>query len=150
MASFIRVSDLMVQNPVTAESDTPLIKVAQLMRDNSISSVILAEENKPYGIITERDLVWRVLASGLDVSSLKASDVCSKPVLSIREEEEIGRAIDLMKENKVRRLVVVNTKGEIMGILTSDDISYNVEALSKELALEYFIMSKNIRGRVSI
>jgi len=150
MPSFIRVSDLMVQNPVTAESDTPLIKVAQLMRDNSISSVILAEDNKPYGIITERDLVWRVLASGLDVSSLKASDVCSKPVLSIREEEEIGRAIDLMKENKVRRLVVVNTKGEIMGILTSDDISYNVEALSKELALEYFIMTKNIRGRVSI
>jgi signal-transduction protein with cAMP-binding, CBS, and nucleotidyltransferase domain len=51
MASFIRVSDLMVQNPVTAESDAPLIKVAQLRRDNSISSVILAEDNKPYGIM---------------------------------------------------------------------------------------------------
>jgi CBS domain-containing protein len=54
MASFFRVSDLMVQNPVTAESDAPLIKVAPLRRDNSISSVILAEDNKPYGIMRAR------------------------------------------------------------------------------------------------
>jgi predicted transcriptional regulator len=145
MTSFIRVMDLMIQNPVTVKPETPLIKVAQLMRDNSISSVVLIKDNKPYGIVTERDIVWRVNASGLNIESLKAADICSRPVLSIHEEEEINQAIQLMKENNVRRLVIVNTEGVVTGILTSDDISRNVETLSKELALEYIIMSKNIR-----
>ena len=146
MTSFIRVMDLMIQNPVTVKPETPLIKVAQLMRDNSISSVVLIKDNKPYGIVTERDIVWRVNASGLNIESLKAADICSKPVLSIHQEDEINQAIQLMKENNVRRLVIVNTEGVVTGILTSDDISRNVETLSKELALEYIIMSKNIRG----
>ena len=146
MTSFIRVMDLMIQNPVTVKPETPLIKVAQLMRDNSISSVVLIKDNKPYGIVTERDIVWRVNASGLNIESLKAADICSRPVLSIHEEEEINQAIQLMKENNVRRLVIVNTEGVVTGILTSDDISRNVETLSKELALEYIIMSKNIRA----
>ena len=77
---------------------------------------------------------------------MKAADICSRPVLSIHEEEEINQAIQLMKENNVRRLVIVNTEGVVTGILTSDDISRNVETLSKELALEYIIMSKNIRA----
>jgi predicted transcriptional regulator len=145
MTSFIRVMDLMIQTPVTVKPETPLIKVAQLMRDNSISSVVLIKDNKPYGIVTERDIVWRVNASGLNIESLKAADICSRPVLSIHEEEEINQAIQLMKENNVRRLVIVNTEGVVTGILTSDDISRNVETLSKELALEYIIMSKNIR-----
>ena len=146
MTSFIRVMDLMIQNPVTVKPETPLIKVAQLMRDNSISSVVLIKDNKPYGIVTERDIVWRVNASGLNIESLKAADICSRPVLSIHEEEEINQAIQLMKENNVRRLVIVNTKGVVTGILTSKDISRNVETLAKELALEYIIMSKNIRA----
>jgi CBS domain-containing protein len=136
----------MTQNPVTAEPDTPVTKVAQLMRDNSISSVIVVEGTKPIGIVTERDLVWRVLAAGADAKSLKAIDICSRPVLYIDEEDEIECALEMMKENRVRRLVVLDSDGEIAGILTSDDVSKNVEALSKELALEYVIMSRSIRS----
>jgi CBS domain-containing protein len=146
--SVIRVSDFMVFNPVTAGRDTPLVKVAQLMRDNSISSIILTEDKKPYGIVTERDLVWRVVASGIDVNSLKASDVCSKPVLTVSEDESIEDAIKMMKEYGVRRLVVLDEEGEVSGILTSDDIVYNIEALTKELALEYIVMSRNIRRQL--
>ncbi len=146
--SVIRVSDFMVFNPVTTGPDTPLVKVARLMRDNSISSVILTEDKKPYGIVTERDLVWRVVASGIDVNSLKASDVCSRPVLTVSEDEGIEDAIKMMKEYGVRRLVVLDGEGEVSGILTSDDIIYNVEALAKELALEYIVMSRNIRRQL--
>jgi len=146
--SVIRVSDFMVFNPVTTGRDTPLVKVAQLMRDNSISSIILTEDKKPYGIVTERDLVWRVVASGIDVNSLKASDVCSKPVLTVSEDESIEDAIKMMKEYGVRRLVVLDEEGEVSGILTSDDIVYNIEALTKELALEYIVMSRNIRRQL--
>jgi CBS domain-containing protein len=83
--SIIQVSDFMVIKPVTIDPDTPLIEVAIKMRENRIGSLILVENNKPIGIITERDLVWRVVANSLDINSLKASDVCSRPVfLKIR------------------------------------------------------------------
>jgi len=55
--------------------------------------------------------------------------------------------MELMKEYKIRRLVVVNDEDEVLGILTSDDIAFNIELISKELALEYIILSRNIRRK---
>ena len=145
--SIIQVSDFMVIKPVTIGPDVPLIEVAVKMRENRIGSLILVENNKSIGIITERDLVWRVVANGLDVNSLKASDLCSKPVLTISENSRVEEAMELMKEYKIRRLVVVNDEDEVLGILTSDDIAFNIESISKELALEYIILSRNIRRK---
>ena len=70
-------------NPTIRDPDAPIVEVAVKMRENRVGSLILVEENKPIGIITERNLVWCVVANGLDMYSLKASDVCSKPVLTI-------------------------------------------------------------------
>jgi len=143
--SVIQVSDFMVTNPTIINPDAPLVEVAVKMRENRVGSLILVEENKPIGIITERDLVWRVVANGLDVYSLRASDVCSKPVLTISENSRVEEAMDLMKEYKIRRLVVVNDDEEVSGIITSDDIAVNIESISRELALEYITLSRNIR-----
>jgi CBS domain-containing protein len=137
----------MVINPITANLKTTIIELAQMMKTYSIGSIILVEDNKPFGIVTERDLVWRIIASEKDYHTLNASDVSSRPVLTIFENEEIEHAIEYMKEHKVRRLVVVNENGEVSGILTSDDIAYNIKRLAKELAFEYVILSRNIRGR---
>lgn len=59
----MRVSEVMVRNPVKVSPDTPIREVARLMRDKSIGSVIIVKDDKPVGIVTERDLVRRVLAS---------------------------------------------------------------------------------------
>jgi CBS domain-containing protein len=144
--SLVQVSDFMVFNPVTISPETTLTEAAQEMMENRIGSLIIVEEGKPTGIITERDLVWRVIAEGKDVNSLKVSDVCSKPVLRIYEDSRIEEAIELMKENKVRRLVVVNDLGDVSGILTTDDLARNIESISRELALEYVILSRHIRS----
>lgn len=132
---------------MTASPETSVVDVAKLMRDESIGSVIIVEDNKPIGIVTERDLVRRVLALGRDTSSLKASDICSKPVLTVSEYESIEDAVDFMKEYNIRRLVVVNGEGEVSGIVTTDDIGYNLRRLSEELAIEYISMSRRIRTR---
>ncbi|MCW3991100.1 MAG: CBS domain-containing protein [Candidatus Bathyarchaeota archaeon] len=145
--SVIRVFDIMVRDPVTASPDASVVDVAKLMRDESIGSVIIVEDNKPTGIVTERDLVRRVIALGRDASSLKASDICSKPVLTVSEYESIDDAVDFMKEYNIRRLVVVNGEGEVSGIVTTDDIGYNLRRLSEEMALEYISMSRRIRTR---
>lgn len=144
--SLIHVSDFMVNNPVTISPITPLILAAQLMKEKRIGSVIIEKNMTPYGIITERDIVWRVVANEMDIYSLKASDICSKPVITIIEDSHIEDAIELMKEYAIRRLVVVNNDGIISGILTSDDIACNIETISNELALEYLTMSKRFHG----
>ncbi len=142
----IQVSDFMVMNPVTISPRTPIVDAARKMRENRIGSLILVDNNKPVGIITERDLVWRVVAEGLSVNLLYASDVCSKPVLTISEDSRIEEAVELMKGYGIRRLVVVNEEGVVSGIVTSDDIAGNIESISKELALEYIILSRNVHN----
>ena len=144
--TIIKVSDYMVENPVTVSPLAPVLLVARLMKEKQIGSVIIEKDMLPLGIITERDLVWRVISDEKDVYALKVLDICSKPVVTIGENLFIEDAVALMKLHKIRRLVVVNRDGLISGILTSDDILDNFEAFSKEQALDFIRMSRSLRG----
>ncbi len=136
----------MVETPVTVSPLTPVLLVARLMKEKRIGSIIIEKDMLPLGIITERDLVWRVISEEKDVYALQAVDICSKPVVTIGENLFIEDAVALMKRHKIRRLVVVNRDGLISGILTSDDILDNFEAFSKEQALDFIKISKSLRG----
>ena len=131
----------MVETPVTVSPLTPVLLVARLMKEKRIGSIIIEKDMLPLGIITERDLVWRVISEEKDVYALQAVDICSKPVVTIGENLFIEDAVALMKRHKIRRLVVVNRDGLISGILTSDDILDNFEAFSKEQALDFIKIS---------
>ena len=144
--TIIKVSDYMVETPVTVSPSTPVMFVARLMKEKKIGSVIIERYMLPIGIITERDLVWRVISDEKDVHSLTACDICSKPVVTIREKMYIEDAVSLMRTYKIRRLVVVNQDGLISGILTSDDILENFDEFSKEQAFDFIRMSKSLRG----
>jgi CBS domain-containing protein len=144
--SVIHVLDFMVMNPIMVNLETPVKELAKLMKEKDIGSIILVKENKPYGIVTERDLVRRILAKDQDTLSSIGSDICSTPVITIKENEVIEEAIEKMIEYRIRRLVVVNDKCEVTGILTNDDIIYEIKRLSKELAYEYIMMTRSIRG----
>lgn len=133
----MRVSDVMVRNPVMVGPMTPVREVARLMRDRKISSVILTRNERPVGIITERDLVWRVLAQGRDPDSLTAFDVSSRPVIAVSELADVEDALELMRRHEIRRVVVVDSQDRIVGILTTDDLGYNLRRMSEELAIKY-------------
>lgn len=135
------VTDIMVKNPVMVTPDTTVRVVAKSMLERSIGSVIIAENGRPVGVITERDLVRRVLALGKNAESLTAVEVCSKPVIAISEFDEVDSAVDLMKQNEIRRLVVVDMNDTVVGIVTTDDIGYNLKQMSEELAIEYMVLS---------
>ncbi len=81
----MKISEVMIRNPVMVGPMTPVRELARLVRDGRFSSIILTKNDRPVGIITERDLVWRVLASGRDPDSLTALDVSSKPVAAVSE-----------------------------------------------------------------
>jgi CBS domain-containing protein len=127
----------MVRNPVVARPETSVVEIARLMRNKSISSVILVEGKKPVGIITERDLVHRVIAEGKNPKSWLATDICSKPVIAVQELLDIDGAVELMNDYKIRRLVVVDSGDNVVGIITTDDIGSNLREVSEELAVKY-------------
>lgn len=147
----MRVSGIMVKNPITASPDTSIKEIAKLMQENSIGSVILVKDNKPIGIVTESDLVRRILALGKNPDSTKAFDICSKPVISVCSRTpdllHLDDAMDYMIKNKIRRIVVVDRQDKVVGILTADDIGYKLRRLSEDLAHKYIILLR--RGDIS-
>jgi CBS domain-containing protein len=141
----VRVTEIMVKDPIAVTPDTSVRDVARIMLDRTISSVTLVKGKKSAGIITERDLVRRVLVVNRNPDSLKAIDICSRPVIAISELDEVEAAVELMKRHRIRRLVVVDMKDNIVGTLTTDDLGVNMKRMSEELALDYMLMTR--RGR---
>ena len=142
LMTILKVSDYMVENPVTASPLAPVLLIARLMNDRQIGSIIIEKDMIPLGIITERDLVRRVISEEKDVRKLIAWDICSKPVITIGENMVIEDAVEIMVEHRIRRLVVVNRDGLVSGILTSNDILHNFESFSKEKALDLVRMNR--------
>ena len=143
MVGYMRIAEIMVKDPVRVSPDTSVGEIARLMRDKSISSVILVKGDQAVGIVTERDLVRRVLASGRDPTVTKALDICTRPVATTSDSADLELAVDIMNSYNIRRLVIVDRDSKVVGIVTTDDIWRNYRQLSEELAMKY--MSTLIR-----
>jgi signal-transduction protein with cAMP-binding, CBS, and nucleotidyltransferase domain len=138
----MRVSDIMTKAPVTLSPAARADEVANIMCEKGISSVILVTNGKPVGVVTERDLVHRVLAPGKDPKGLMAADICTKPVIAVSVHCQVEDAVDTMHRNKIRRLVVIDENDHVVGILTTDDVGYNLKSMSEELAIKYLSLTK--------
>jgi signal-transduction protein with cAMP-binding, CBS, and nucleotidyltransferase domain len=138
----MRVSDIMTKAPVTLSPAARADEIANIMLEKGISSVILVTNGKPVGIVTERDLVHRVLAPGNDPKRLMAADICTKPVIAVSIHCQVEDAVDTMHKNKIRRLVVIDENDHVAGILTTDDVGYNLKSMSEELAIKYLSLTK--------
>ncbi|MDP2901452.1 MAG: CBS domain-containing protein [Candidatus Bathyarchaeota archaeon] len=138
----MRVSDIMTKNPVTVSPAARADEIAHLMREKGISSVILVTNGKPVGIVTERDLVHRVLALDKDPKKLMAADICTKPVIAVSIHCPVEDAVDTMNQHKIRRIVVIDDKDHVAGIVTTDDVGYNLKSMSEELAIKYLSLTK--------
>lgn len=138
----MKVSDIMTRAPIVLSPSASVDEVAHIMREKGISSVILVTNGKPIGIVTERDLVHRVMALGKDPKKLMAADICTKPVIAVSHHSEVEDAVETMNEHKIRRLVIVDDLDHVTGILTTDDVGYNLKSMSEELAVKYLSLTK--------
>lgn len=116
------VKDAMSSPVVTTDENAPTDKIAKLMNENSLGCVIVtSDEGKPLGIITERDLVIRVLAKNLQPAAVKAKDIMTTPLATIEPEAAITDAARRMSRLDIRRLGVIY-KGDLVGLISSKDI----------------------------
>ncbi len=116
------VKDVMTSPVVTINDDEPVSKVAQLMSKHGIGCVIVTAENdKPIGIITERDLAERVVAKDVQPSKVIAKEIMSAPLVTVSSEETISDAARRMSLRGIRRLAVMH-RGALAGIISSKDV----------------------------
>ena len=137
------IRDFMTVDVETVQEEKPLSDIIRSMADIGISCVVVTKDDKPLGIITERDLVKKVLSKNTDPSTLKAKDVMSSPVISINPDIEFGDALGIMDANNVRRLVVVENK-ILVGLITSSDIVQKtkvIDSYNKKLTFYQNIQS---------
>jgi predicted transcriptional regulator len=107
---------------VTLPIDKSVFDAANLLKKTRIGCVIVTKKGKAAGIITERDITYKVVATGKDPKKTKLGAAMSKPLRVIRASEKISDAALALKENKVKRLPVVDAKGRLIGIITEGDL----------------------------
>jgi CBS domain-containing protein len=136
------VSEIMPQKAVVTVdiNDNPsALDVAKLMAKHRIGSVVVIEGNnnnnkKPVGIITERDIIKKVSAQNKSAGQVAARHIMSSPLVSINSIDSIDTAAETIAENKVKRLVVLEQDGSMVGILSVSDIA---KKLAKILTEDY-------------
>jgi len=116
------VKDIMTSPVVTIRENETIYKAAQLMDKHDIGCIIVTgKEEKPVGILTERDLITRVLAKNTLPSRVKAGKVMTTPLITINPDETLAEAARKMSKLNIRRLGVLY-KGNLEGIISSKDI----------------------------
>ena len=121
------VRDIMTAEPRALAPGASAMEAAQVMRDNDIGDVVVLEEERLYGIVTDRDIVVRVLAEQSDPSAVRLADICSRELTTIAPDASVGEAVRLIREKSVRRLPVVEEDGQVVGI-----VSFGELAISRE------------------
>jgi signal-transduction protein with cAMP-binding, CBS, and nucleotidyltransferase domain len=116
------VKDVMTSPVITVQEAASACKVAELMNDNKVGSVIVVDKDgNAIGIVTERDLVIRVLAKNLSCDCLKAKEFMTTPLVTVQPDISVTEAARTMNRRDVRRLGVLY-KGKLVGIVSSKDI----------------------------
>lgn len=121
MRARVPVFEIMSQRPVTITGDSTVAEASGIMRDKEIGSLIVIEDGRPVGIVTERDVVTKVAARDRRPGEVSVRDVMTSPVVAVHPEEEVLEAAKLMSSRKIRRLAVVK-EGKLVGMLTENDI----------------------------
>ncbi len=125
MVSELRVGDIMTKKVIVASMDDTLDKVAKTMQKYDIGSVIIVDDKTgkhAKGIITERDIVHKVIAKSKDPFKTTVEQIMSKPLRVVKPDTALEEAARAMKENKIKRLPVVNDDNELIGVISEGDI----------------------------
>lgn len=136
-----------IREVVVAEGTEPVLELARLMRHYHVGTVVIVnrrgDKRYPIGMVTDRYIVVDALVTSLDtIHELMASDLVNRPIVSVREDQGIDDALEIMRQNGVRRVPVVDHEGALVGILAVDDL---VELFANRLSELAILFSREQR-----
>lgn len=116
------IADVMTTGVVNLEADAPVRAAAAVMRDSDVGSVVLMAGGDVSGIVTDRDIIVRAVADGRDATSTRLADIATERVLTVAPDDPVERAVRMMRENAIRRIVVVDD-GVPVGFVSMGDMA---------------------------
>lgn len=131
----VRVEEAMTKNPITVNSNISISECAKIMEENKVGSLIVKDGNL-LGIITEEDIVRKVVSKKLNSDSITAKNIMVSNLFTISGKEDIYDALILMRDRKINHLPVVQN-GELIGFLTVKDI-LKIQPRLSEMVVESF------------
>lgn len=120
-----KIEELMTRNVVCARPEMSIREAAAQMRAHNIGSLPVVEEKKVVGIVTDRDLTLRGMAEGCNPNVTNVADLMTKEVVTCRPEDSLQDAEQIMHDRQLRRLPIVDGKGELVGYLTTAKVARN-------------------------
>ena len=121
--------EVMTREPICCEPDDAVTRVADLMKREDVGSVPVVESlssRRLVGIVTDRDLVTKVVAGGRPVDQATVRDAMTSNPVSCGEEDDVEQAVSLMAQRKVRRVPIVDAQGRVTGIIAQADVATRV------------------------
>lgn len=122
----MQVKEVMIRNPEKIGPGDPVKRAAEVMRLLNVGAVPVIDGDKAVGILTDRDIALRVVAEGKDASATKAGDIMSKDVITCSEIVDTIEAARTMTQKQVRRLLVNDEQGKIVGIVSLGDLATSI------------------------
>jgi CBS domain-containing protein len=122
----MQVKDVMTPDPACCTADTTLPEVARMMVEHDCGEIPVVDNQSskvPVGVVTDRDIVCRTIANGLNPLDLTAADCMTKPVVTVTPDISLEECTQLMEAKRVRRIPVVNERGSCVGIVALADIA---------------------------
>lgn len=141
METKVTVHDAMTSNVITADPGISVAEAASIMTNMKVGSIVVKSNSEPEGLITESDIIRKVVSKDLIASEVTIGEIMTKNLISIEPERELNEAARLMAKNNIRRLPVVK-RGVLVGILTSSDVMVVAPELT-EILVENARMEEN-------
>ncbi len=133
MASNVVVRDIMTKDVHVVRNDTSMAEVVATMAKFDLGYIMIEQSGKPTGIITEHDIIVRLVTQGLAPSAVIARMVYTNPIFTIDENATVEEAVKMMKHWGVKHLPVTGKEGELVGVVTAENIMFAVPSMISTL-----------------
>lgn len=125
-----QVGELMSKPPIKLQSSAPIAEAARQMRTANVGAVVVEDGGRTCGIVTDRDITVRAIAAGRDPSSTPLGEICSKDLTTLSPEDDVDRAIEVMRDKAIRRVLVVDSQQKAVGIVSLGDLAMDRDSRS--------------------
>ena len=115
------IKDVMVEEVITVEPNTKVREAVELMNENEIGCLVVTRKGKPVGIVTERDILKKIICQSKDPEQVRVSEIMSEPLVVGKVDMDLGGVARLMLKRNVKKLPIVND-GNLVGLITLTDI----------------------------